>query len=88
MFKNTFGIPNSKKTQSFYISKDTTTNYVNGVIFRGKKNAILERILASINKYLANNRANVIDFMKDRFVAFWIHNKPRAQTSEGNDYKN
>lgn len=62
MFKNTFGIPNSKKTQSFYISKDTTTNYVNGVIFRGKKNAILERILASINKYLANNRANVIDF--------------------------
>ena len=62
MFKNTFGIPNSKKSQSFYISKDSTTNYVNGVVFRGSKNAILVKILASINKYLANNRANVIDF--------------------------
>lgn len=62
LFKNTFGIPNSKKSQSFFISKDSTTNYVNGVVFRGSKNAILERILASINKYLANNRANVIDF--------------------------
>ena len=62
MFKNTFGIPKSKKLQTFYISKDSTTNYVNGVAFRGNKNSILDRILASINKYLANNRANVIDF--------------------------
>lgn len=62
MFKTTFGIPSSRKSQSFFISKDSTTNYVNGVVFRGSKNAILDRILASINKYLANNRANVIDF--------------------------
>jgi len=62
MFKNTFGIPKSKKSQTFYISKDSTTNYVNGVACRGNKNGILDRILASINKYLANNRANVIDF--------------------------
>lgn len=49
-------------SRSFYVEKDEESGLVKGIGYYKSSNKILDRILSSINKYLNNNRANVIDF--------------------------
>ena len=59
-FKNTFGGMDGRTV--FSVEKSSDIDYVSGISYEGSSSLLLERIISSLNMYLANNRANVIDF--------------------------